>query len=191
MNDKMKNVLSFKTETSGLPLWRARSNDEGQPHIVRLAAVLCDGKTQRVIDQMDVVIRPDGWVIPQETIDIHGVTNERALEEGISEAEAVEMFLKLFTGSVRVSSNKQFNNRIIRIALKRFGTEEQQELWHDKEDNFCAMKMAEYDLGNKSITLPEATAHYLGHKPVDNSNSFVNAEAAAMIYFAINNKLGA
>ena len=50
----MKTLLSFKTETNGLPLWRERSNNEGQPHIVRLAAVLCNAETQEIIGDMDV-----------------------------------------------------------------------------------------------------------------------------------------
>jgi len=183
----MKNVLSFKTETSGLPLWRARSNDKGQPHIVRLAAVLCDGKTQEVIDQMDVIIRPEGWEIPKETIDVHGVTNQHANENGISEAAAVEMFIKLCGDSVRVSSNKQFNQRIIRIALKRYATEEQQEKWAEKENHFCAMKMAKDDIGNKQITLTEAHRHYTS-QIVSGADSLDNAKLASRIYFAVNDK---
>lgn len=188
----MKKVLSFKTETNGLPLWRARSNDEGQPHIVRLAAVLCDAETQEVIDQMDVVIRPEGWEIPQETIEVHGIAFDHAIEKGISESSAIEMFLGLVRkADAVVSSNKQFNSRIIRIALKRHAEEFHQEAWNDnKENHFCAVKMAKDDLGNKGIALDEALAHYTGNT-AKNNDSLVNAESAAKVYFAINNKLGA
>lgn len=185
----MKKVLSFKTETNGLPLWRARSNDEGQPHIVRLAAVLCDAETQEVIDQMDVVIRPDGWEIPQETIEVHGIAFDHAIEKGISEPDALDMFINLFDkADFVVSSNKQFNNRIIRIGLKRYAQEFYQEAWNDnKENHFCAVKMAKDDLSNKGIALDEALAHYTGNT-VKNNDSLVNAESAAKVYFAINNK---
>lgn len=186
----MKNVLSFKSETNGLPLWRARSNDEGQPHIVRLAAVLCDGKTQEVIEHMDVVIRPEGWDIPKETIDVHGITVQNAAEKGISESAAIEMFLSLVkSAGVVVSSNKQFNSRIIRIALKRHAEEYHQEAWNDnKENHFCAMKMAKDDTGNKSLSLSDALSHYTGNQAVDNHDSLVNATSSARVFFAINNK---
>lgn len=184
----MKNVLSFKTETNGLPLWREPSSHEGQPHIVRLAAILCDAKTQEVVDKMDVVIRPEGWTIPQETIDSHGITNERAAEEGISESAAIEMFVALVRKSdAVVSSNKQFNKRIIRIALSRHAEELHQEAWKDNENHFCAMKMAKDDLGDKKITIETALNHYTGQKE-KGVGSLVNAESAARIYFAINNK---
>lgn len=185
----MKNVLSFKTETNGLPLWRARSNDEGQPHIVRLAAVLCDGKTQEVIEQMDVIIRPEGWDIPKETIDVHGITVEKANEQGISESAAIEMFLSLVrSAGVVVSSNKQFNNRIIRIALKRHAEEFHQEAWNDnKENHFCAMKLAKNDLDNKQLNLADALLHYTGDQLVSN-DSLLNADSSARVFFAVNNK---
>lgn len=190
MNNKMKNVLSFKTETSGLPLWREPSSHEGQPHIVRLAAVLCDGKTQEVIDKMDVVIRPDGWVIPQETIDSHGITNERAIEEGISESAAIEMFIALVRKSdVVISSNKTFNKRIIRIALSRHAEEFHQEAWKDNENHFCVMKMAKDDSGDKKLTLNSALYHYTGDQILGDDSLF-NAQSAAKIYLAINNKSG-
>ena len=184
------NVLSFKTETNGLPLWRARSNDEGQPHIVRLAAVLCDGKTQEIIDQMDVIIIPDGWDIPKETIDVHGITVEHAIENGIHEHDAIDMFINLVkqSGSV-VSSNKQFNSRIMRIALKRHAEEFHQEAWNDnKENHFCAMKMAKDDLDNKQVSLSDALAHYTGQQAKDNFDSLVNATSSARVFFAINGK---
>jgi len=183
----MKTVLSYKTETTGLPNWKARSNDETQPHLVRLAAILFNAETQEVVDQMDVLIIPDGWEVPQETIDVHGITVERAHEEGIHEHDAIDMFLKLCGDSVRITSNKQFNQRIMRIALKRHANEEQQEKWAEKDNHFCAMKMAKDDLGNKGSALDEAVAHYTGNT-AKLSDSLVNADSTARMYFAINNK---
>lgn len=187
--NKIKNVLSFKTETNGFPLWGKSSDLEGQPHLVRLAAVLCDGKTQEVIDQMDVVIRPDGWDIPQKAIESHGIAFDHAVEKGISESDAIEMFMMLFKDcGFSVSSNKLFNNRIIRIALKRFGCAEYQEVWDNKERHFCAVKMAKDDLKNRSVNLFDALAHYTGQSIINNTDSMVNAESAAKVFFAINNK---
>lgn len=182
----MKTVLSFKTETNGLPNWKARSDDESQPHLVRLSAVLCNAETQEVIDQMDVVIIPDGWDIPQDTINVHGITFEDAKERGISEAGAVKLFLKLvMNADVIVSSNKQFNNRIMCIAFKRHLTEEAFECWSEIP-SYCAMKMAKDKTGNKQLSLSDALSHFTGKKAVDNHDSLVNAKSAAKVFFAIN-----
>jgi len=182
-------VLSFKTETNGLPLWQARSNAEGQPHLVRLAAVLIDDQSD-VVESMDVVIIPDDWDIPQETTDVHDVTLEFAAENGVNEKDAVELFISLVRKAEKVvSSNKTFNSRIIRIALKRYADEFHQEAWADNKDNhFCAIRMAKDDLKNKSVNLFDALAHYTGESIHNNREPLVNAQAAAKVFFAINNK---
>ena len=116
----MKTILFYDTETTGLPNWTTPSGGDDQPHIVQLGAVLVNEDTQEIIQSMDLIIKPDGWVIPQETIDVHGVTNELAAEVGVPEHFAV-MMLHLMRGNAdRVAYNKTFDQRIVRIAMKRF-----------------------------------------------------------------------
>jgi len=82
----MSNILFFTdAETTGLPIWKEPSEDERQPHIVQLAGLLVNEDTQRVIQSIDVIIKPDGWVIPSEAIEIHGITNHLAENVGIPE----------------------------------------------------------------------------------------------------------
>lgn len=88
-------ILSYDTETTGIPDWKIPSDSPDQPHLVSLAAILVNAETREVVDSMDVIIKPDGWEIPQETIDIHGITMEIAEKEGIPEQEALEMFLAM------------------------------------------------------------------------------------------------
>lgn len=89
-------ILVFDSETNGFPLWKERSEDPRQPHIVQLGAILCDEDTQEIIEELDVIIKPDGWEITKETSDIHGITQEMALDVGIPEKEAVERFVELY-----------------------------------------------------------------------------------------------
>lgn len=183
----MKKVLSYKTETNGLPNWRARSDDESQPHLVRLSAVLYNAETKEELESMDVIVRPEGWEIPQETINVHGITVEKAVQEGVSEVSAINTFNDLVARADSVvSSNKQFNSRIIRIALKRYSEDYQQEAWSNNKDNhYCAMKMAKDDTGNKSLSLSDALNYYNGQQAVDNHDSLVNAQSSAKVFFAI------
>src|SRR6478735_3118086 len=116
----MKLALFFDTETSGLPLFSEPSEDPRQPHIVQLAAALVNLDTREVLEELNVIIKPDGWEIPDEVAVIHGITTERALAEGIPEIEALDRFLALNArAEVRIAHNEQFDARILRIAIKR------------------------------------------------------------------------
>lgn len=88
----MKTIIFYDTETTGLPDWKAPSDSETQPHLVQLAAILCNEETREIIDTLDVVIKPNGWVITPENAAIHGTTQEMAEATGIDEAEAFKHF---------------------------------------------------------------------------------------------------
>ncbi|MBU0601095.1 MAG: 3'-5' exonuclease [Gammaproteobacteria bacterium] len=116
----MKTALFYDTETTGLPDFKAPSEAEHQPHIVQLAALLVDLDTRETLRTIDVIICPDGWFIPDESSAVHGITQEHALEVGISEASAIKEFMDLWAGRLRIAHNEQFDARILRIALMRF-----------------------------------------------------------------------
>lgn len=189
----MKQVIFYDTETTGLPDWKSPSGSDSQPHIVQLGAILCDLDSREVIEELDVIIKPDGWEIPEETIEVHGITNERALNEGIPEQETIERFLKLRGQAHRVAHNRTFDQRIIRIALKRFFTEEDQEIWAEKEDHECTMLMAKPIMqlppkghyGYKNPKLEQAYEHFTGKELQNAHTAMADARACMEIYFAI------
>lgn len=120
----MNPILVFDTETSGLPLFNEPSEDPRQPHIVQLGALLYDLDARKRIASIDVIVRPDGWTIPDEVAAIHGITTEHAMDVGVPETTAVEMLLQLWdAGSggrrLRIAHNESFDARIVRIACKR------------------------------------------------------------------------
>lgn len=150
-------ALVFDTETSGLPDWRQPSEAPHQPHIVELAAKLIDLPTGELLGQMDVIIRPDGWTIPDDVAELHGITTEKALAEGIPEAEAVTMFLALHAqADTRTAFNESFDARIMRIALKRFRDDDVADAFK-AAPAFCCADMA---------TKPCASAPKLAVPPV-------------------------
>lgn len=89
-------ILFFDTETTGLPLFREPSEDPRQPHIVQIAAMLIDGLPSGpvVLGQMNRLVQPEGWAWSEddEAFKTHGITVERAMDEGVSEAKALEEF---------------------------------------------------------------------------------------------------
>jgi DNA polymerase-3 subunit epsilon len=121
-------ALFYDSETTGLPLFSEPSEDPRQPHIVQLGACLVDLDTFEEIACLDVIVRPDGWTIPDDVAAIHGITTERALDVGVSESMAVGMCMELWEASdLRIGHNEQFDARILRIALMRHGTQPQVE----------------------------------------------------------------
>lgn len=111
----------YDTETTGLPLFNEPSEHPDQPHIVQLAAALVDLDTRETVASLDVVVRPDGWTIPDEVAAVHGITTAHATAVGVPESVALSLFLELWGRRTRIAHNEQFDARIIRIAQHRAG----------------------------------------------------------------------
>lgn len=115
-------IMTFDTETSGLPLWDQPSEDKRQPHVVQYTAVLTDADTQQELDFVNYLIKPDGWTIDPGAMKAHGIPMETLLTEGHDESLAVSSFV-LMAGQADlvVGYNVAFDLRIMRIAMLRFG----------------------------------------------------------------------
>lgn len=116
-------ILSFDTETTGLPDWSQPSESPQQPHLVEIAAILFDDDGAE-IESFHALVQPDGWEwdADNEAFKTHGITVEQCMADGIKEPEAVAQFLALHArADMRVAHNESFDARILRIALKRYG----------------------------------------------------------------------
>jgi len=185
----MSELIFFDTETTGIPDWKIQSDDEKQPHMVQLAAVKVDKESKEIISSIDLIIKPTEWVIPQETIDIHGITNDHAMEVGMSEKNALAIFLEFWGGSKRIAFNTTFDNRIIRIATKRYANESIIDNWK-AGDYECAMIKARKIMGGKNPKLSAAYKHFTG-KDLENAHTaMADALACMSIYFAIEDDNG-
>lgn len=110
----------YDTETTGLPDWKQPSEAEHQPHLTDLCYLLFS-KEGELIESMDALIRPDGWVIPQEVEELTGLSTDFLTINGIPEREALALFGRINKkADVRVAHNAQFDERIMRIAISRY-----------------------------------------------------------------------
>lgn len=180
----MSYSFHYDTETTGLLDWKSPSGSDSQPHIVQLAALLVDNTTRKTVASMDVIIKPNGWVIPEEVSAIHGITTAHALAVGIPEQEAIAMLLELRADHERVAYNKTFDQRIVRIALKRFFDDEDIEKWAVKDDHHCSMRMAREVMGGKQPKLIDAYQALCGKELIDAHTALADAQASADVYFA-------
>lgn len=189
----MKKIWFYDTETTGMPDWTVPSDSDTQPHLVQLAGILCNAETREVISTMDVIIKPNGWIIPQETIDVHGISQEFAEANGIDELEAVQQFLAMVEGANRVAHNRTFDQRIIRIAMKRYGLSEQAlEAWAEKDNHECTMLKAKPIMqlpgkgkAFKNPTLAEAFKHFTGEELQGAHTAMGDAKGCMAVYWAM------
>ncbi len=113
--------LFFDTETTGLPKrWNAPITDiDNWPRLVQLAWITYDNQ-ENMIDCRDVIIRPDGFVIPPEVSRMHGITTLMAQEEGISLQEAMEEFAKqIDSAELLIGHNISFDECIVGAEFER------------------------------------------------------------------------
>lgn len=194
----MNLALFYDTETTGLPDFKAPSEAAHQPHIVQLAALLVDLDTRQTIQSMDVIVRPDGWTIPDEVAAVHGITAEYAAEVGIPESLALSMFMELWCGRSRIAHNEQFDARIVRIALMRYRSEDSAEIWKSGPAE-CTARMATPICAlpptdkmkavgrfhHKTPNLGEAYRHFTGNDLQNAHSAMADVLACRDVYFSI------
>lgn len=193
-------ILFYDKETSGLPLFSEPSTDPRQPHICQLGALLVDSESRKVIQSLDLIAKPDGWIIPDEVAAIHGITTEHARQVGVDEQILVIALLDLWRAcDLRVGHNESFDARIQRIAIKRFlDDDDLADEWKAGESACTAnmatpiMKMAatpkmvasgrRYP---KKPKLIEAYEHFMGNPMEEAHTAMADARACMEVYFAI------
>src|ERR1017187_5448730 len=113
--------LFFDTETTGLPKnWKASVTDlNNWPRLVQLAWLYYD-KDGNKISGNNCVIEPDGFTIPTEASRINGISNARALQEGIALQLVLNELQVLITqSSYLVAHNMSFDEKIIGAEFLR------------------------------------------------------------------------
>jgi len=85
--------LIFDTETTGLPKrWDAPVSDsDNWPRCIQIAWQLHD-EMGKLVEHRDYLIKPDGFNIPYESEQIHGISTDLATENGTSLAEVMDSF---------------------------------------------------------------------------------------------------
>lgn len=201
----MNLALFFDTETTGLPLFKEPSEHPDQPHLVQLAASLVDLDTRAVLSSIDVIVKPDGWSIPDDVAAIHGITTEKALDLGVPEDVAVSMLLSMWGGRMRVAHNESFDARILRIAIKRHidarepaAALPQSDIWKAGPSACTALlttplcklppteKMRAAGIGKfKTPKLAEAYHHFFGRDFEGAHTAGADVAACIAVYFAV------
>lgn len=114
-------ALFFDTETTGVPVKGAKTGDPRQPKLVQLAFILTDeqGKER---SSCSVIVKPEGWKIPDDAAAVHGITTDMAHAYGIPLKAALAVFAHtLLRCDLLVAHNIQFDLKILSYAFDRIG----------------------------------------------------------------------
>lgn len=196
----MRTALFYDTETTDMPLWREPSEDPRQPHIIQLAAVMVDLDTREHLQSIKVLVRPDGWQIAEEAAAVHGISAELATAVGIPEVIALTQLLALMCEPdvegapvfrQRIAHSASFDDRIVRIALKRYMGDTAAEQFK-AGPSYCTLTAARGLMnlpGKKLPSLAEAYLHFTGKELVGAHDAMVDTLACIEVYFAIQDRL--
>jgi DNA polymerase III subunit epsilon len=194
-------IIIYDTETTGLPLWDKPSEHPAQPRIVQLAALLTDDDGNKQAS-MDLLIRPDGFTIPEEVTKIHGISTERATECGVPISEALSVFFTLWScSSLRIGHGQSFDERLVRIEMKRPDAQKfsvSPDDWKAGE-SYCTMQTSKPILklpptdkmlaagrgGFKTPKLSEAYEHFIGEEMVNAHDAMVDVTATLAVYLKL------
>lgn len=114
--------IVFDTETTGLPKFRKAhpSKSELYPYICQMSWLVYDDKTEKLYTRDYIVKLPDGVTIPQVCTDIHGITNEKMLAEGVDINKVLDEFTRDWMKChILVAHNLDFDNRVIQAEYHR------------------------------------------------------------------------
>ena len=131
-------ILFFDTETTGLPKdFNAPIEEvENWPRLVQLGWVIYS-KKEELISRKERIVFPEGFLIPEQAINIHGITTEQAKSTGID----IQYLLKEFKKDVDdcdliIAHNLEFDEKIIDSEFIRL---EEKPILRTKQ-KLCTMK---------------------------------------------------
>lgn len=196
-------ILFFDTETTGFSHKHLPHDHPNQPHLVQLACVLTpDGKDIR--GAVNLIVRPEGrYQIPRGSVDVHGITTEKAEESGVTNSVAVAAFLSLRSRATKiVAHNLPFDESIMNTAMSRAVGLKAPQLGSVPVQRDCTCELAEPVLklpptekmiaagfGHKfkKPNLGECVMGFFGEKLEGAHSAMVDAYACMRVYFHIAN----
>jgi len=168
-------TLSFDAETTGLWLREVEAMHPDQPNLVQLGAILDnDGRTEGI---MEVIIRPRDWVISEKVAKIHGITQEIAMQSGISLTNALYTLRDMMSVADRVvAHNFVYDKNVVARALKMADVPD---IPWEKVNSYCTKELTTPILklptasgrGYKWPTLEEAFKYFYKDEEMVNAHS--------------------
>lgn len=122
-NKTGETYILFDTETTGLPkdYDAPASNNDNWPRLVQLSWLVVDSELN-IISENDYVIKPDGFTIPLESSRMHGITTEKALQNGYQLNDVLQKFNNDFEKCSKcIGHNIDYDKKVVASEFLRNG----------------------------------------------------------------------
>lgn len=186
-------IMFLDFETTGMADFNKRARDPEQPHIVQAAALTFETDTFELVDSFCDLAKPDGWSIPPEATEVHGITNEFATLMGMPEQELASAVLdRMRSASLLVAHNLQFDKFIARIACRRYDLiTDDDDAWWKAFPTFCTMRSmtdvcrlpGKFGGRFKWPSMSESYQHCFGIPLTGGHDAMTDVKACASVYF--------
>jgi len=188
-------LLVYDVETTGLTDHKLPADHPSQPRMCTLSALMCEDDG-RYIQGIDLRVRPDGWLVPDEIAKIHGLTTEILKATGVPIVDVMTLFEKwVRMADLRIAHNIVFDNKIYRGEARRLGLEDH----FDKSKDFCTMWAAKKLMKlaptpamlaanfrtSKQPKLGEAYEFFTGKKLEKAHQGLADVHACKLVYLGI------
>ena len=187
-------ILGYDTETTNLPLWHDPSDDPRQPHLLQLAMILFDMEGREVTRWSSLVKPGYGATMGPEAFAAHGITLERARDEGVEPIRALDAFLEMVgMAKLMVGHNESFDRRIMRIAAARHKGFK----WEPEIPSFCTLYKSKFIVnlppsekmvaanmrGPKAPSLTECIRHFFDEELQGAHDALADVEGCMRVFW--------
>jgi DNA polymerase-3 subunit epsilon len=106
--------LIYDTETTGQWKYDLPDTHESQPRMVQMGAILADDDA-RVIGEINLIVKPEGFVIPPDATEVHGITQELAMKVGLPLVLVMGAFSNLVAAAdICIAFNNEYDRSIVK-----------------------------------------------------------------------------
>lgn len=117
-----KNIKLFiDTETTGLPLNNnlPYADLKNWPYLVQ-AALIIEDDNYGILAKRNIILKPNGYTIPESATKIHGISNERAVKNGEDRDKVISFLdLALYKSDIIIGHNVSFDLNVIKSEIIR------------------------------------------------------------------------
>ncbi|MBW6440996.1 3'-5' exonuclease [Patescibacteria group bacterium] len=184
--------LFFDTETTGLPKkWDVPVTDlDNWPRLVQIAWLDCDESGKEVSSKSEI-IKPEEFLIPEESTRVHGITTDMAMKKGVDLKKTLNEFSEIMGRSkFLVAHNMSFDEKIMEAEFLRKGV--QKSIFLPKKictkevsTNFCKIPG---NYGFKWPSLSELHIKLFDQDFEHAHDALIDVKACARCFFALREK---
>ena len=169
-------VLVFDVETTGLPKNRNKpfTDFDNWPYIVQISWLVYNYNKKEITDIHDYIIKlPNNMKIPEDSVKIHGITNELMEKEGCDIKDTLMKFKRdLSNSTFLVAHNLEFDTSIISVELLRNNL--RNAIYYYRGEKYCTMKKTKGLFRNRWPKLVDLHYKLFKNRPKNLHNSLID-----------------